>query len=542
MAQQYIGALISLISKSDIRYQGILHSINPAEATVSLEKVRSLGTEGRKGNPAEEIPGNDNVYDFIVFRASDVKDLQIEAPAAAPTAPPPIDDPAIVGTAAPPTSAPPAAPSAPTGAPPAHSPQQHPQQPPFPQGPPGGGQFYPYPPPHQGYGFPGGPPGPFGYGHPPPHGNFGPPGPFGPPGGGFPGYGPPPPHQFGQGPPPHGHFPPPQQHQLPPQSSPSVASAAAPLSPPGATGAPLGATSPVAPAAAPVKKEEEKNVEPAKKDQKEVTPPIQTTTNGTVAKATGVPTPTPAPTAPAATSPAPTQPQPVKNDKPRSYANPGGVAPPQQQQQGAPQSQPRGPRRNHAPTTADVDQLAREVSKVQVNGSGSAPQEGRRRHENGVGGSVFGNRRGGPHPNANRRLHAYPDSSSAKLVPQQDFDFQSNNAGFDKKAALEDPPAETDEVIIPDQPKEAFYDKGKSFFDSISNQSAGPTGNMGSGVGGRLGETRFDRNAERSKNLDTFGEAGGQGGGYGGYRRGGRGRGRGGFRRGGGPLGVRDGL
>ncbi|KAI5474871.1 hypothetical protein MNV49_002315, partial [Pseudohyphozyma bogoriensis] len=98
MAEQYIGSVISLISKSDIRYQGILHSINPAEATVSLERVRSLGTEGRKGDPAAEIPGNDNVYDFIVFRASDVKDLQIESPSTEPPAPAqPPSDPAIVG-------------------------------------------------------------------------------------------------------------------------------------------------------------------------------------------------------------------------------------------------------------------------------------------------------------------------------------------------------------------------------------------------------------------------------------------------------------
>lgn len=82
MATEYLGSTISLISKSDIRYQGVLHSIDPVEATVSLEKgqfcavlrcagrslmlrtaVRSLGTEGRKGNPAEEIPASENVYE-----------------------------------------------------------------------------------------------------------------------------------------------------------------------------------------------------------------------------------------------------------------------------------------------------------------------------------------------------------------------------------------------------------------------------------------------------------------------------------------------
>lgn len=34
----YIGSKISLISKSDIRYVGILHSINSADSTVALEQ------------------------------------------------------------------------------------------------------------------------------------------------------------------------------------------------------------------------------------------------------------------------------------------------------------------------------------------------------------------------------------------------------------------------------------------------------------------------------------------------------------------------
>lgn len=74
----YIGSLISLISKSDIRYVGILHNINGEDSTISLQQVRSFGTEGRKGNATQEIPPSDNVFEFIVFRGSDVKDLRIE--------------------------------------------------------------------------------------------------------------------------------------------------------------------------------------------------------------------------------------------------------------------------------------------------------------------------------------------------------------------------------------------------------------------------------------------------------------------------------
>lgn len=110
----YIGAKLSLISKSDIRcvtlsirdpkysyiyrYVGILHEIDSANSTVSLEHVRSFGTEGRKGDPALEIPASDNVFEYIIFRGSDVKDLRVEQgasqPAPAPRQTP--QDPAIV--------------------------------------------------------------------------------------------------------------------------------------------------------------------------------------------------------------------------------------------------------------------------------------------------------------------------------------------------------------------------------------------------------------------------------------------------------------
>ncbi|KAG0173234.1 hypothetical protein DFQ28_011640 [Apophysomyces sp. BC1034] len=77
----YIGSKISLISKSDIRYVGILHDIDSQNATIALEQVVSFGTEGRRGRVAEEIPPSDSVFEYIIFRGSDVKDLQVfEAP------------------------------------------------------------------------------------------------------------------------------------------------------------------------------------------------------------------------------------------------------------------------------------------------------------------------------------------------------------------------------------------------------------------------------------------------------------------------------
>lgn len=81
------------------RYVGTLHEINSDESTVSLENVRSFGSEGRKGRPEEEIGPSDQVYEYIVFRGSDVKDLRIEEhPGIKENKPPPMpEDPAIVG-------------------------------------------------------------------------------------------------------------------------------------------------------------------------------------------------------------------------------------------------------------------------------------------------------------------------------------------------------------------------------------------------------------------------------------------------------------
>ncbi|KAL2024123.1 hypothetical protein VTK56DRAFT_9903 [Thermocarpiscus australiensis] len=97
---EFLGSRISLISRSDIRYVGTLHNINSDDSTVSLENVRSYGTEGRKANPEDEVPPSDQVYEYIVFRGTDVKDLRIEeGPAAGKENKPPVvpNDPAIVG-------------------------------------------------------------------------------------------------------------------------------------------------------------------------------------------------------------------------------------------------------------------------------------------------------------------------------------------------------------------------------------------------------------------------------------------------------------
>lgn len=77
-ANQFIGSRISLVSKADIRYEGILYALDLRDATISLAKVRSFGTEDR---PTERpIPMKDEIYEFIIFRGSDIKSIDVLEP------------------------------------------------------------------------------------------------------------------------------------------------------------------------------------------------------------------------------------------------------------------------------------------------------------------------------------------------------------------------------------------------------------------------------------------------------------------------------
>lgn len=76
-AQQYIGSKISLISKSEIRYEGILHDINNVDSSLTVQNVKSYGTEGRK-KVGPQIPPSAEIYDYIVFKGTDIQDIQIE--------------------------------------------------------------------------------------------------------------------------------------------------------------------------------------------------------------------------------------------------------------------------------------------------------------------------------------------------------------------------------------------------------------------------------------------------------------------------------
>ncbi|KAF2723174.1 hypothetical protein K431DRAFT_283335 [Polychaeton citri CBS 116435] len=540
---EFIGSRISLISKSDIRYVGTLHEINSDNSTVALENVTSFGTEGRKGNPTEDIAGSDQIYEYIVFRGSDVKELSIvEPPGQKPGASGPPQDPAIVGSARPQPSLPQQSPH------PARAPQPYPsygafppqnqfQQPQptrFQQGP---GQ----------HGFPGAPgsgvPG-YGmnvYGGPPPP-NFGPMGYGGPPG---PGFGPPPGH-FGGPPhqPPGGVIPPgqrPPSHMQGPgtpqppigsgKGTPQPTQQAIAQKPPVemAAGTPI-PQNVTAPSHAP-------------------TPPVDTKPPLPNASGTAPPTaqpqqqqPPPQKRAASSRVAVPHMPSPKPRNLPGTAAPSATTAPPQQSIQSyadatqaataavAAAMAKLGPVQN-GENGANVDSVTQKVGEMRF--QEGPPARGR-------GSRGRGPSRGGRRESTQRNVE----------VPKEDYDFESANAKFNKQDLIKEaiatgspvtspPPNEPEsnpldqtptnghteskaeeEVVIPQAPPASRYDRQTSFFDNISSDLKDRADADVQTVDGRQ-----MRREERTKNLETFGQGSVDVGYRGGYR--GRGRGRG---------------
>ncbi|KAH8657071.1 Scd6-like Sm domain-containing protein [Tricladium varicosporioides] len=523
---EFLGARISLVSRSDIRYVGTLHEINSESSTVALENVSSFGTEGRKGNPDEEIPPSDSVYEYIVFRGSDVKDLRIEeAPAPKENKPPQVpNDPAILGSGSRPTpqsQGPPGQNQQQRGPP---GPQQQgppPGVPPFAQHPQHGPPFYA--PPSAGWGR-GGPPGPGGFYGMPPYG--GPPGWYPPPGQGFPQ---PPPGAF----PPYGYPPGPpgqfQQQNQPPKPAPIGPGANKQQTPPAAQTSdkpadPKTAAKPAEMAAAAV----QKAPTPPK-----ATKPSPTEVQAAVAQPSSSQNLENAPTA----KPAPSGPKNNNRIQPAiPLQSPAAVKAPLNQRSGnAPAITQDGPSTSlkdatEAATAAvaaamaklppagqtngnSVDNLTRKVNEMRVNDPVRAP-----RNPTGAGGFPSRGTRGG---------RGGARNTAQKVdVPAADFDFEESNAKFNKqdlvKEAIAGSPLteDTPEVQPEAEVPLAGYNKSTSFFDNISSESKDRAESGGSRPGGREW-----RGEEQKKNVETFGQGSVDNGYRGGFR--GRGRGRG---------------
>mmetsp|Transcript_2186 Transcript_2186/g.5824 ORF Transcript_2186/g.5824 Transcript_2186/m.5824 type:complete len:369 (+) Transcript_2186:51-1157(+) len=74
-----LGNRISLISKKNIRYEGILYSINETNSTLALQNVTSYGTEGReKADPSTAfVAPQEGIHAYLLFRGCDIKDLHV---------------------------------------------------------------------------------------------------------------------------------------------------------------------------------------------------------------------------------------------------------------------------------------------------------------------------------------------------------------------------------------------------------------------------------------------------------------------------------
>ncbi|EDO08132.1 hypothetical protein BBOV_III005690 [Babesia bovis T2Bo] len=73
--EPFLGSSITIITNSDIRYEGLLYDLNTEDGVVVLQNVRCFGTENRR--TAGAVPPSNKIQDYIVFRGDDIKDLNV---------------------------------------------------------------------------------------------------------------------------------------------------------------------------------------------------------------------------------------------------------------------------------------------------------------------------------------------------------------------------------------------------------------------------------------------------------------------------------
>lgn len=65
-----------LITKKEVKYEGVLFEVDRQNKTMSLRQVRSLGTEGRR-NGVNDIPPDDKILGNVKFRVDLIKTFKI---------------------------------------------------------------------------------------------------------------------------------------------------------------------------------------------------------------------------------------------------------------------------------------------------------------------------------------------------------------------------------------------------------------------------------------------------------------------------------
>ena len=73
---QIIGKAMWLITKADVRYEGVLFEVDKVNKTMSLKQVKNMGTEGRR-NGVNELQPDGKVLGTVKFRVDLIKNFKI---------------------------------------------------------------------------------------------------------------------------------------------------------------------------------------------------------------------------------------------------------------------------------------------------------------------------------------------------------------------------------------------------------------------------------------------------------------------------------
>ncbi|KFK28592.1 hypothetical protein AALP_AA7G017600 [Arabis alpina] len=75
--QEYIGCFVTLISKCDLRYDGVIYKLNLDDWRIGLQNVRCYGTEERGKNGLHIMPSN-VVFEWVIFNGLQLKNVLVK--------------------------------------------------------------------------------------------------------------------------------------------------------------------------------------------------------------------------------------------------------------------------------------------------------------------------------------------------------------------------------------------------------------------------------------------------------------------------------